>query len=141
MKTLSRLNSIAVFIMLAMLFTCNAQAAPHSVKLSWTAPVVPSGITITGYKVYRGTAAGSEGSTAYATVSGGSVVTFTDSAVTGGTNYFYQVTATGTCDPAVFDCSAFVAESAKSNEASSGAIPLPSAPALGAPSAAAAIVQ
>lgn len=136
-----KLRSIAVFTFLSMLFTCNVQAAPHTVKLNWTAPAAVNGINVTGYKVYRGTVAGGEGATAYATVSSGSVVTFTDTAVTPGATYFYQVSATATCDTTVWDCSQFVTESAKSNEASPGAIPLPTAPQPGAPSAATAIVQ
>lgn len=122
-------------------FACPASAAPKKVTLTWQPPTAVTGVTITGYKIYRGTASGSEGTTAFGTVTSGTVLTFIDSSVTGGTSYFYQVTATGTCDVTVWDCSAFQTESAKSNEAASGAIPLPSAPAIGAPQAATAVVQ
>lgn len=132
-----RVSVLTVF--LSLLFTCSAaHAAPKKVVLNWAAPVAQQGVTITGYKVYRGTATGTEVS--FATVVG-NVVTFTDITVVPGTSYFYQVTATGTCDSTIWDCSAFLPESAKSNEAASGAIPLNAAPAIGAPTAATAVVQ
>jgi hypothetical protein len=129
------------FVWILCTFACPASAATKKVVLNWAAPASQTGITITGYKVYRGTAAGGEGATAFATVTGGAVTTFTDTNVTAGTSYFYKVTASGTCDSAVWDCSGFAGESLPSNEAASGAIPLPAAPTLGAPSAATAVVQ
>jgi fibronectin type 3 domain-containing protein len=64
-------------------------ANQHSVTLNWN---VDAGAT--SYNVYRGLTAGGEGTTPYAT--GLTVTTFTDNAVTGGTTYFYYVTAVGT---------------------------------------------
>lgn len=139
MKRFSQLNSLAVISFALMLFSCPAHAA-HTVGLSWNAPAAQTGIAVTGYKVYRGTAAGGEGASAYATVTG-NVTNYTDATVTAGTSYFYKITATGTCDATVYDCSAFVNESAPSNEATTGPIPLPAAPAIGAPSAAVAVVH
>lgn len=138
-----KLRSLAIFplIAVALLFkACPAQAASHTVKLSWSAPASQNGISVTGYKVYRGTAAGGEAPTAYATITG-NVVTFTDTAVTGGVTYFYTVSSVNACDSTIWDCSTFTSESVKSNEASPGAIPLPTAPIVGAPTAATAIVQ
>ena len=146
-----RLRAIAVveFVALALLFTCNVQAQQHTVKLSWTSPAQQNGITVTGFKVYRGTAANGEGTSAFATVSSAGVTTFTDTAVTAGTTYFYKVTATATCNPLVMDCSqnytlqagTWIGESDFSNEASAGPIPLPVAPKVGAPISATATVQ
>lgn len=135
-----RLTALPVMLLL-MSFACNANAAPKTVKLNWTAPVNQPGITVTGYKVYRGTTAGGEGATAHATVTGAAATTYTDAAVTPGISYFYKVTATATCDSAMWDCSAFQGESVPSNEAATGAIPFSAAPIIGAPTAATAVIQ
>ncbi|OIQ88781.1 amylopullulanase precursor [mine drainage metagenome] len=80
-----------------------ASALPHVVP-----PATPSGLTATGdfgqvslswsavsgastYNLYRGTTAGGEGSTPYAT--GITGTTYTDSSVTAGTAYYYTVSA------------------------------------------------
>jgi fibronectin type 3 domain-containing protein len=85
----------------------------HSATLTWTAATVPNGgAPVTSYNVYRGTTSGSETLLA----SAGNVLTYTDSAVTAGTQYFYEVTAFNSAG-----------ESAKSNEIS-GTIPNPVAP-------------
>jgi hypothetical protein len=63
-------------------------ATPHSVALSWTA----STSSVNGYNVYRGTTS----SGPYSTKLNNSLVTsvgYSDSTVTGGTTYYYVVTA------------------------------------------------
>jgi hypothetical protein len=75
----------------------------HSVTLSWTQSVIPTGATcpagggtstaVTANSVYRATAAGGEGTTPYAVLATPST-TYTDTTVTVGTTYFYTVTAT-----------------------------------------------
>ncbi len=80
-----------------------AAAGNAQVVLTWQAPASDGGSAITSYKVYRGTTAGSE--TLLTTL--GNVSTYTDSAVTNGQTYFYQVTATNA-----------LGESAKSSEVS-----------------------
>jgi Abnormal spindle-like microcephaly-assoc'd, ASPM-SPD-2-Hydin len=65
-----------------------AQAASHSVALSWSAS---TSANITGYYVYRGTTAGQ-----YAKINPSaptSQLTYTDGTVQGGTTYYYVVTA------------------------------------------------
>lgn len=78
--------------------TPQASAGSGSVTLSWSGP--PAGTpAIASYTVYRGTTAGGE--TQLATV-GGSQTQYTDTSVTNGTTYYYQVTAsnsTGTSAP------------------------------------------
>ncbi|HEY8217626.1 MAG TPA: S8 family serine peptidase, partial [Acidimicrobiia bacterium] len=59
--------------------------------LAWTAPN-DGGSAITSYKIYRGTSAGGEGSTAYATVAG-NVTAYDDTSAAVGTTYYYQVSA------------------------------------------------
>ena len=66
-----------------------AAAGNTSVALSWSASTGSSPIT---YNVYRGTSSGGEGSTSVAT--GISSPTYTDSGLTNGTQYYYQVSAT-----------------------------------------------
>ena len=101
------------------------QTTAHSVTLSWTQAVVPAGATcpsgsgsiaVTANTIYRGTTSGSE--TSYATLST-PATTYTDTGVTAGASYVYEVTAT--------NCAS---ESAKSNEVSA-TIPNPLPP--GAP--------
>ena len=99
----------------------SATASPHSVVLTWVQGVIPTGATcpsgtgstaVTGNNIYRGSAAGAE--TLLTSV--GPVLTYTDTTVTAGSTYFYQVTA--------INCGG---ESGKSNEIS-GTIPNPLPP-------------
>ncbi|HEU5332291.1 MAG TPA: fibronectin type III domain-containing protein [Actinocrinis sp.] len=62
-----------------------AAAGTGSVTLTWN-----SSAGATGYSVYRGTAAGGEGTTAVGTSTGAG---FTDTGLTNGTTYYYKVTA------------------------------------------------
>ncbi|MFB3888025.1 MAG: S8 family serine peptidase [Candidatus Bathyarchaeia archaeon] len=80
-----------------------ATAGNGQVSLSWSAPSSSGGSAITGYKAYRGIAAGSE--TLLTTL--GNVLVYNDAAVTNGVTYFYRVTAVNS-----------VGESVPSNEAS-----------------------
>src|SRR5579872_4215163 len=69
-----------------------ATSGNSQVSLSWTAPSSNGGSTITGYNIYRGTAAGGEGTTPIGTVSG-SALSYTDTGLTNGQTYYYKVTA------------------------------------------------
>jgi hypothetical protein len=80
----------------------SATAGNASVSLSWTAPP-NGGSAITNYKVYRGTSSGGE--TLLTTL--GNVTSYTDTAVTNGTTYYYQVSAVNA-----------IGEGARSNEVS-----------------------
>jgi hypothetical protein len=80
-----------------------ATAGNAQVTLSWSAPSSNGGSAITNYNIYRGTASGGE--TLLTTL--GNVLAYTDTAVTNGQTYYYQVTAVNS-----------VGESSKSNEAS-----------------------
>ena len=64
-----------------------ATAGNGSVALSWTAPTNTGG-GITGYKIYRSNSSGAE--TLYQSVG---VTSYTDTSVTNGTTYYYEVTA------------------------------------------------
>jgi len=57
--------------------------------LVWQAPLSNGGSTITGYQIYRSTSSGT--GTIYASI--GNLTSFTDTLVTGGTKYFYKVSA------------------------------------------------
>jgi fibronectin type 3 domain-containing protein len=65
--------------------TVKATATAHSVSISWTASTTP-GVT---YTIYKGTAA----SGPFGGTIGITTTTYTDTAVTPGASYFYQVTA------------------------------------------------
>ena len=68
-----------------------ATAGSASVSLSWSAPVSDGGAAITGYNVYRGTISGGESATPVAT--NVSALSFTNTGLTNGTTYYYQVAA------------------------------------------------
>ncbi len=93
-----------------------ATAGDATVTLMWSAPSSNGGSPITNYKIYRGTS--SNGETLLATI--GNVLTYTDTTVTNGVTYYYQVSAVNN-----------VGEGPRSNEVSA----TPSAPATppGAP--------
>jgi hypothetical protein len=67
----------------------SASGADGSVSLQWSAPSSNGGAAVTNYNVYRGTASGAE--TLLTQV--GNVTSYSDSAVTNGTTYYYQVSA------------------------------------------------
>jgi hypothetical protein len=93
-----------------------ATAGNSTVGLSWSAPA-NGGSAITGYKVYRGTSAGTE--TLLATV--GNVTVYADNSAVNGTTYFYRVAAVNG-----------VGEGAQSNEVSATPASAPGAPSLSA---------
>lgn len=64
------------------------------VSLSWTAPANNGGVEISGYRVYRGTASGGETLVTTGGCSGlGAVTSCTDTGLTNGQKYFYEVSA------------------------------------------------
>src|SRR5207245_6316671 len=64
-----------------------ATASSSQIILSWTAPANNGGSAITGYKIYRGTTSGGEGTKPIATISG-STLTYTNTGLTNRQNYF-----------------------------------------------------
>src|SRR3989440_10966751 len=90
-----------------------ATAGNAQVGLTWQAPASNSGSSITNYKIYRGMS--SNGETLLATI--GNVLTYTDTAVTNGVTYYYQVSAVNAAG-----------EGPRSNEASATPSPPPPPP-------------
>src|SRR5262249_44912182 len=90
-----------------------------SVSLSWAAPASNGGAAITGYNVYRGTSQGGESATPVTT--NVTTTSFTDTALTNGTTYYYTGAAVNS-----------VGTSPQSNEASATPVAVeataPSAP-------------
>ena len=76
-----------------------ATAGNAQVVLSWSAPTSPSNPPVSGYDVLRATAAGQEATIPIA--SGVAGTTYTDSGLTNGTTYFYEVEAVNTVRPSV----------------------------------------
>src|SRR5436190_237060 len=83
------------------------------VGLTWQAPASTGGSPITNYRIYRGTS--STGETLLATI--GNVLTYTDTSVTNGVTYYYQVSAVNGAG-----------EGPRSNEASAPPSPPPPPP-------------
>ena len=94
-----------------------ASGANTTVNLSWSAPSSNGESSVTGYKVYRGTKSGLE---TYLT-SVGTTTSYSDTPVTNGTTYYYEVSAVNG-----------VGESAKSAEASAtpATVTVPGAPTI-----------
>ena len=91
-------------------------AGNATVTLQWTAPA-NGGSAITGYRIYRGSSTGTE--TLFTSV--GAVNAYTDTAVSNGGTYYYQVTALNS-----------VGEGSRSNETIARPATTPSAPSLSA---------
>ena len=121
MKIISRL--LFAFLLCSLIFGITFKGlraqAGHNITLTWTAPT--TGGAPTSYNVKRGTSAGSE--TQLATVAA-PATTYVDTTGTGGTKYFYVVTAVNSAG-----------ESGPSNEANATFLLL----APGAPGALAAV--
>ena len=94
-----------------------ASAGDGKVMLSWTVPNSDGGSPITGYNVYRSTTPGGEGSTPYATAVSS---TYTDSAATNGTKYYYTVAAVNGAGAGP--------QSGEANATPQAAVTVPSAP-------------
>ena len=67
----------------------SATAGNGNVALAWSAPSSNGGAAVTNYKIYRGTASGSE--TLLTTLD--AATAYTDTSAANGTTYYYQVTA------------------------------------------------
>ncbi len=104
MKNLMRLNSVAAFALLLLLFTCHTMAqAQHTVTIKWVAPTVDTNGnplpttgagSITGYVVLRGIAQTGP----FTSIGTPTAITFTDSTLpapcpTAGCTLWYEVEA------------------------------------------------
>ena len=71
-----------------------ATGGNRQVSLSWTPPASNGGVNITSYRVYRGTSSGNETLLTSGGCSGlGAVTSCTDTGLTAGQAYYYEVTA------------------------------------------------
>lgn len=115
----ARLTIVFLILLAVLVLTTCANAAPtvHKVTLQWTQATQPANVTLTGNSVYRGTTTGGPYTLVFA--SSTPITTYTDTTVTGGTTYFYVVTAV-----------AGTQESAYSNEVSAAVPVSPNPPML-----------
>jgi ABC-type transport system substrate-binding protein/fibronectin type 3 domain-containing protein len=90
-----------------------ATASVGHISLSWQEPPPNGGSSITNYKIYRGTSSGGENY--IATI--GNLLSYSDTAVTSGTTYYYRISAVNAAG-----------EGSQSNEASATVPTMPSAP-------------
>jgi hypothetical protein len=108
--------ALAVLV-LGLLFWPTAAQTVHQIVLTWTA----STTTGVNYNVYRGTLTG--GPYTKLTVSPTAALTYADTSGTGGTKYFYVVTAicTASCPTGITGESGFSAEASATFLAAPGA--------------------
>ncbi len=66
-----------------------AAVLSNRINISWQAPSSDGGSAVTGYQIYKGTVSGSE--TLIASL--GNTLSYTDSAITASTTYYYKVSA------------------------------------------------
>jgi hypothetical protein len=71
--------------------TLTASSGNTTAALSWSVPASNGGSPITGYNLYRGTAAGAESATPVAT--NVTLTSFSDTGLTNGVTYYYKVAA------------------------------------------------
>ena len=90
-------------------------ASAQHVSLSWIAPSNNGGAAISNYKIYRGTAAGGEGTTPLATI--GNLTSYEDAGLQNGVSYYYKVSAVNSAG-----------EGNRSNEAQATTPSVPAAP-------------
>ena len=86
-----KMRKLALLLILLPIVLLANTPGKHSIALSWTASTTP-GVT---YNLYRGTATGVCLGTPTPYVTSISSTSFTDTGVTGGTTYFYAVSAVG----------------------------------------------
>lgn len=104
-RLLKHVLLLVSFVALTALYSCGQT---HGADLSWGAPPAVTGVTVSGFNVYRSQTSGLYTfGTPFATVSA-TTFNFSDTTVVGGQTYFYVVTtACATCP---------VQESGPSNE-------------------------
>ncbi len=98
-----------LLILLVLVTSCMAQTV-HQATLIWVAPAAQTGITVSGYNIYRSTTSGGQIIGQHLNPAVITALTFVDTSVAAGTTYFYKVTTW--CQP----CLSGQQESAFSNE-------------------------
>jgi len=84
---------VLVGLIILLLSTVSSRPAHHTVKLNWNAPVPSTGVSVTGYNVYRSVTPGGP----YARIATGVTgLTYHDPIVNNGTTYYYVVTSVAT---------------------------------------------
>jgi fibronectin type 3 domain-containing protein len=71
-------------------FTATTSAGKTGIALAWRVSTSDGGSPVTGYRIYRGTASGSE---TFLVSVGPTTTNFTDASVTHKVRYYYRVTA------------------------------------------------
>src|SRR6266852_4762994 len=90
-RLLHSLRWLLVLFPVLLAFPASAQTA-HNVTLKWVAPAAQTGVTVSGYNIYRSLTSNGQVMGTHINTTVETLTTYTDATVAAGTTYWYRVT-------------------------------------------------